>query len=397
MYAVSASFLDALRVGGGAWYGYVEAWRGGSRVTLEDGSWRLPLRTDGQNQIQVDGSTPGVRRTLSLTLAPQVGLWEALAPIGTELHAYTAIRYPSGAVEVVPQGVFDVDVQALDYTSAGDLTITAPDRWQRVANARFFTPRSFASGTGVVSLVSSLLTAAVPGVTPSIVSTSTVALPAEQTEDKDRAALIQRVLTAASLDCYFDRNGIPVIRDTPTIQSTPVWTVDAGSNGVLLGADRTRDRQRTYNIIVVTGERNDGTAPFAPQFVWDNNPASPTYAGSGTGAGSSPPSSATAGPFGQRPRFFNSPLLKDAAQAQTAGRTLLAKVTGLNAQLGLSAVPNTALDDGDTVSVILPRERWDRPQQSERHIVDSMTVPLVWHRQPLQLSTRSTVADIQET
>jgi hypothetical protein len=78
----------------------------------------LPLKTDGQNQVQVDGATPGGRRTLQVTSPRDVGLWDALAPVGTELRAYTAIKHQSGAAEVVPQGVFDVDVQSMGYRRA---------------------------------------------------------------------------------------------------------------------------------------------------------------------------------------------------------------------------------------------------------------------------------------
>jgi hypothetical protein len=99
-------------------------------------------------------------------------------------------------------------------------------------------------------------------------------------------------------------------------------------------------------------------------------------------------------PFGQRPVELRSSLFGSAAQMVSAGQTLLAKVTGLNAQLNVTAVPNTALDDGDTIAVTFPRERWDRARATERHIVDSFTVPLVWHRSPMTIATRSTVADL---
>jgi hypothetical protein len=394
MYAVSQIFLDALRYGGGQWYGYVTAWLGGSPVVLPDGSTRLPLKTDGQNEVRVDGATSGVRRTLSVTCPRVPGLWDALAPVGTELRAYTAIKYLSGGVEVVPQGVFDVDVQSLGYTASGELKITAPDRWARIQRARFLAPRTSTVGATNRAQIATLLNE-VTGGSASDEATSTATVPA-QTWDKDRAGAIEDLAKAASLDVFFDRSGTAIIRDFPTLQASGVWTVDAGPTGVMVSADRQRDRQLTYNIVVVIDTRNDGTAPLPPMYVWDNNPDSPTYAGSGSGASTTPPTFPgwAAAPFGQRPFPYKSPLFANSAQQTAAGTTMLGKVTGLNAQLDVSTVPNTALDDGDTIAVSLPRERWDRTRPAERHIVDSFTVPLVWHRTPMQISTRSSVADI---
>ena len=393
MYDVSATFLDTVRNGGGEWYGYVEAFYNGALITLPDGSTRLPLRVDGQNQVGVDGSTPGVRRTGGLTLAKQPGLWNLLAPLGTELKAYTGIRYLSGDTEVVPQGVFVVDTQQMDVTPSGDLQITAPDRWVKIQRAKFLAPRASVPTQTLRQAIATLITEVVGGsVTDTSTSTATVGA---QTWDQDRAQAIQDMATAGSLDVFFDRDGNPVIRDAPVLQSSAVWSVDAGPDGAMITADRQRDRQRTYNMIVLTGTPNDGTAPFGPWVVWDNNPNSPTYAGPGGPGGlGSVPLPSTAGPFGQVPMFYSSPLIRSTSQATAVGQTLLAKVSGLNAQVNATSVPNVALDDGDTVEFTFPRERRDLARASERHIVDTLTVPLVFHKNALQMTTRSTVADI---
>jgi hypothetical protein len=396
---VNQTFLDAIR-GPHHAYGYLEAWRAGTRLTIDSGS-ALPVADDGSRMplvdgtVQVDGSTPGVRRTLTARLAPMAGLWDLLAPIGTELRPYTVLRYPSGATVAVPQGVFVVDVQRIGYAANGDLQITAPDRWVRVQRARFLTPRQFGGVTNRALIATLLLEALPTGTVVTDLGTSAATVP-KQTEDRDRAGFIQKLAKAASLDVFMDRAGNPVIRDVPQITNSPVWTVDAGATGVMIDADRERNRQRTYNLVVVNGTRNDGTIPFATQYVWDNNPLSPTYAGPGSGVSSTPPAASSAGPLGQVPLFYASPLLANVAQAQKAGLTLLGKVTGLAAQLTLTAVSNPALDDGDTINVQLPRERRDLPRPVERHITDTLTVPLVPHATPQQIATRSTVADLPD-
>jgi hypothetical protein len=91
-----------------------------------------------------------------------------------------------------------------------------------------------------------------------------------QTPDEDRARTIEDIATAAALDVYFDRDGTPTIRDVPRLNpDRVVWTVDAGDAGVMTGADRERNRQNVRNLIALTSDRNDGTAPFATQYVWD--------------------------------------------------------------------------------------------------------------------------------
>jgi hypothetical protein len=115
------------------------------------------------------------------------------------------------------------------------------------------------------------------------------------------------------------------------------------------------------------------------------------------------------------------------AQAASAGAALLAKSSGLAAQLTLTAAPNPALDDGDTILVVLPPDdprmtadgvgvglgvqafgtspfgegyltdattfHYANPQPTERHIVDKVTVSLT-PQNPQSIDTRSTAADL---
>jgi hypothetical protein len=398
MYTTTAAWPEILRTGGGWWYGYATATYAGEPIRVDDGDGgltdHLPLHVDGSNEVPVDGSTPGSRRTLTATLAPIPGLFDALARIGVELRAYSAVRYLDGSVESQPQGVFDVDVARTGYAANGSISLTGVDRWQRVVNGRFFKPRASAHGVTVRAQIATLLTEVLPaGTLVQDLATSTATVPA-QTWDRDRDKAIQDLAAAASLDVFFDRNGGPVIRDAPLLAPlAPTFTIDASETGLLIDADRERSRQKTYNIVVVNGQAVDGSAPFATQYVWDNDPTSATYAGSGTGAGSSPPAASTAGSMGQRPTFYSSPLLRNTTQAQAAGRTILQRVLGLEAQLTLSSVPVPMLDDGDTILVQLPGPDAQTKGVTEVHLVDAFTVPLVPHKNPMPITTRSTRPD----
>jgi hypothetical protein len=422
MYPTSSALPEAVR-GPHAAYSYVEAWRGGVQLEVPEAQGELiatavagfgdqPFGSSAfggvvefeqrpgvlpllDGSLVIDGATPGVRCTLSASFAPVPGLWDVLSPVGTELRVFSVLRYPAGATETIPQGVFDVDVQSMGYGVSGEIRVTAPDRWERIRRARFLTPRASTEGATVRQQIASLLLEVLPaGSAVADTATSTATVP-RQTWDRDRDKAIQDLAKAASLDVYMGRQGNPVIRNAPTLSASPVWDVDAGASGVLVSADRERNRQKTYNIVVVNSSAQDGPL-FPTQYVWDNDPDSPTYAGPGSGVGETPPAASSAGPFGQRPFFYSSPLLLNFTQARVAGATILEKVMGLAAQLTLSSVSNPALEVGDTIRVTLPKERFDIARPVERHIIDALTIPLAPHKSAQRIETRSTVADIPE-
>jgi hypothetical protein len=354
MYPVTATFLQALRSAHTATI-QVDAYRGGALISA-----KLPIDSKGASNVTVDSGS-AVRRVLNLTLVPQPGLWDLLAPTGTELRPKRGIRYPSGDVEWVPLGRFVVDVQKMGYAPSGSLTLTAPDRWADVQRAQFEAPFKSLPGATVKSEMARLVTSAIPGLTVLNTATSTSVL-RPCVWDRDRGQAVPDMGKAIGAEAFFDNDGALVIRDVPTLGAqTPDWLIDASETGVLLGADRERNRQKTYNVVVVASSATDGAAPFAPVIVADNDPTSPTYVG---------------GPFGRVPYFYTSPLLTSGAQAAVAGQAILERVRGLAAQLTLESIVNPALDGGDVVSVLLPAERRDLSHDVERHILDRLTVPL---------------------
>jgi len=393
--------LDAVRAGG-TWFGYVQAYAAnGTQITVLDefgqSTSHLPLVVDGSNQVVVDGSTPGPRRTLSCTIAPLSGLYDQLAQIGVVLHAYTGVQYLNGQSDTEPQGVFDVDVASVGYAASGNISITAVDWWQRIVNTPFLVPRASTKGATVRAQIITLLTEALPaGTAVTDTSTSTATVPS-QTWDSDRAQAIQDLAKAAGLDVGFDRTGSPFIRDVPVLNPSSVaFTIDASEVGVLLDASRERSRQKVRNVVLITGTGADGSTPFTPQVVWDNDSTSATYAGPGAGSGpyTSLPAASTAGPLGQRIYKYSSPLITTTAQAIVAGQAILSRVTALASQVTGTSVALPFLDDGDTVVIDFPpTDPLSATGVSEVHIVDGFTVPLVPHRNPMPLTTRSTRPD----
>lgn len=362
MRPVSADFLAALR-GPHTVDISVEAWRGGAQV---GGTLNV---LDGQVTAEAS-TTTGPRRTLNVELAPARGLWDALAPAGTTLLAYRGVRFINGVVERVPLGMFDVDEQALTYGPGGGLTITAPDVWVRVQRARFETPRTV---TGAAIPKAAAIAAEATGLGIGVLGGDTTTTVRQQVEERDRDGLISSLAQGVGAWIYADVDGRVVSRDVPYLSQPPVWTIDASATGVLLDASRSRSRQRTYNVVIVTAGDTDGTPPFAPVTVADTDTASPTYVG---------------GPFGRVPYFYASQLLTTTAQATAAGKALLRRVTGLAAQLDITSVVNPALEPGDAIEVLLPARDGDTPKV-ERHLIDSVTIPLT-SEGTQSIQTRST-------
>lgn len=342
MYPVSASFLAALR-GPHTLYARVDAYHGGRMLAAN-----LPFSA-GAVDI---GSGDGVRRTLSLTVT-DVGLWDALPPMGVELHAYRGITDPAGQHEVVPLGVFDLDQMSRAVVAPAGIEITAPDRWARVARARFETPRVSDYQTNAVNQIATLVREAVPCAV-AITATSPL-MPGALVWDRDRAAAITDLATAARCEVFFDHAGSLRIIDLPVASPVPVWTVDTGPAGVMLSATASRDRARVYNVVVVSTTSTDGTGVYPPQIAADTDPLSPTYVG---------------GPFGRVPYFIQSAVIGDRATALAAAKAWLPKVSGRFTTITAEGVVNPALDRGDTIGVTTVNGN------VEPFLLDAVSVPL---------------------
>ena len=342
-----------------------------------------------------------MRRQLDIELTPEPGqtvqaLFDLLAPIGTELRVRSVYAYPDrSSTETVPLGVFDIDAEKMGYGPGGTLGIQASDKWARIQRARFLAPQASTPGVTVTAQITALIRGALGVSEPVTVLATSTATVGTVVWERDRDKAILELAKSIGAWCYFDRDGVATIADLPTTQ-VPVFDVTDGEDANLMDADRSRDRSKTYNIVVVNAEVVDDVPLFATQYVWDNDPDSPTYAGPGTGSGTTPPTADSAGPFGHVPYFYSSPLLRDAAQGVLAGQKILARVKGLAAQLSMTTTVNHALDALDAGTVRLPKVRWDTPRPIEVHAADKIVHPLT--PDGLQsISTRSTRVEEAES
>jgi hypothetical protein len=197
-----------------------------------------------------DTTKPGVRRTLSLDLAASPGLFDLLAPIGTTLTVTAQVTYTGRTGVRIPMGVFDVDSQSLSE-GGGKLSLTAPDKWQRIVRARFIGPASSVVGIPVTQQIAQLIQGALGPLEEIVITATSDAVTPALTWEKDRDKAIIDLATGAGIWVYFDRFGIATIADLPTVKSSPDWLIDASPSGVLLDLDRQRSRTNTYNVVVV--------------------------------------------------------------------------------------------------------------------------------------------------
>ncbi|NUT08184.1 MAG: hypothetical protein HOV76_32425 [Hamadaea sp.] len=368
-------YTQAIRSGLAIWY-TVDASLNGTPVAGATG-----LRPSGGSIT--DTTKPGVRRTLNLELPPTPGLFDALSPIGTTLTVTAHVRLTNYQVIDIPMGVFDVDVEKI-REGGGGISLTAPDWWAKIQRYRFLSPVPSGTSMTVVDQIKDLVLGAIDWAGDFNILTSSTAMTPALVWEKDRAQAIIDLATSIGCWVYFDRNGIPTIADIPTSGGSADWLVDASASGVLTELDRERSRTNTYNVVVVSSSATDGER-FPPQYVFDNDPASPTYAG--TDPIFAPGS---AGPFGIVSYFYDTPILANQGEAWAAGLAILSRVSGLASQVSLGQVPNPAIDAFDTLDVMPPRERYDIPRVLERHVVDTVTHPLNVETAAQQIDGRST-------
>ena len=306
--------------------------------------------------VKVDG-TADIRSTLDMS-TDGTGTWPAratslLAPYGSEIYVERGIAYSDNSVEYVGLGYFRINTVSQDDPPSGPIRIAGQDRMAGVIDGKLLGPLQFDVGRTLSSIVNTLIW----DVYPSAVIVwpdggDTVALTRLLISTEDRFAFLDDLIRAQGKIWYWDYQGRLVIRNVPN-PTTPVFDVQAGPGGVLLGSNRQLSRAGVYNAVIASGQGADTATPVRAIAI---------DAGSAT---------RWAGPFGKVPLYYTSPSITDNTQAKQAAQAQLLQNLGLPYTVNLSLSPNPALEPYDAVRVL------HAPSEGvELHILDSITIPL---------------------
>jgi len=277
-----------------------------------------------------------------------------LAPYGNELRISRGIRYPDHTLELMPLGVYRLDEAYIDDTPDGLLVqLAGLDRSVHIIAARFEDPYEIASGTNVETAILTTVQAAMPDVVSVFPGVTFTTPTLRAAEGDDRWAFVQEIATACGLSLYFD--GLGRLRLAPIAGGAVVATLAEGTDGVLLHAGRRWNSTGAFNKVIATGENTGLATPVRGSAV-DDNPLSPTYYG---------------GPFGKRPRFYQSQFITTSGQATAAAAAILARELGTTQEIDFGTITDPSLEPGDTVRITRLRAGID-----ENHVIDGLTIPL---------------------
>lgn len=323
--------------------------------------------------VDVDGSA-STRRTAKVTvsdssLVPADG-FDLLAPYGNEIRLWRGIEYADGTTELLPlitAGIYEAD------TKGGDTLVTSLDlydRSRRISENRWTSPYVIAKGTNYATAIQTVLADRLSGLTFSFATTTelTPLIVLGDQPDGDPWEDAVKMAQAIGMELYFDPYGVCVLEDTPDpTTATPDWTYSEGDGAMILDASKKLTREGMYNGVVATGESTSNPSPYRYE-VWDDVITSPTY---------------YLGDFGRKPRFYSSPLIHSAAQAESAARSILAKSLGASEVVSFGTIVHPAHEAYDVVQIAVANAAI-----SDRYLIESFSVPLD-AESPMTATTRA--------
>jgi hypothetical protein len=332
-------------------------------VTVWNGTTRLATLDVADGTI-TDKLGDAIRRHLDITLTvDSVGTLiprtrsDLLQPLGNEIRVRYGVTI-DGTTVWADQGVYGIEKPS--SADDGNLTskLTGVDRAASIQARRWVDPFTIANATNSAIAIKNILNDRRPGLAYNLAATTyttpTTVLGVERDNDPWKDA--QDIATSAGMLLSFDPAGTVVLEpelDPATV--APQWEFIEGPDCTMTSVSRTLDAEKTRNGVVVVGEGSGVTTPVRGE-AWDTDPTSPTY---------------YLGPFGKRPFFLSSPLIKTQGQADAVAAAQLPKVLSVGETVELTARANPFLRAGQVVEV-----QRGRAGVSGKFLVDSVTLPL---------------------
>jgi hypothetical protein len=357
MYPVSADFKEAVRKSHSTTV-KIEIYDMANGTILSTAS---PI----SGEVTIDNRR-SIRRECTLefvdtdgTLVPTNNISSVLLPYNREVKIYRGIVFPDGTEELVPLGVFVITSVDITETSQGvKVAIRGSDRSLILARAKFTNHEFYIeAGTAKETAIEQILKYRYPKVKtifPATNQVTTLLYPTlDQSSDPWREAL--KIAESASMDLYFDENGIARMRPIPDPdKGSAVATYTDGEDSVLLQIARSLSVDESYNGVIFTGEGTNLSLGVIGE-AWDDNPASPTYRKT----------------YGEVPLFKSSPTVLTVAEAQEAASAELKKVIGASEKITWDQLVNPAHDVYDLVKVTRSPVGVDKVM-----MLDAISIPL---------------------
>jgi len=301
-------------------------------------------------------ATADVRATGDITV---IGEWPRanqlrLGPYGNEVFLARGVETGATGVLWSALGYYRISKTGQSDAARGPLTLSLEDRMATLIESRFTQPRQWVQGTSVGDIIDEIVREVYPLAEIIYDDDSNLAqIGRSLISEESRFEVLKTLAEGLGKIFYWNDIGQLEIRTAPD-ENTIMWTVDAGSHGVMVNADRTISRNDVYNAVVVTGEGADSLEPVRAM-AFDAQESSPTFFG---------------GPFGRIPRFYSSPFITTQLQAENAAVNLLRQSLGAPYDVGLSTVPNPGARPYDVMRVVY------NDGTRETHITKRASIPL---------------------
>lgn len=302
----------------------------------------------------------------SLREGETLGLDLRTLPLGGYATLWAGVRYGDGTGEQIKLGKLRVESVTWN-TPEGVASLELADRMAQVRDEPFTVPLAVAGmrpAAAAVAVVTAVFGAAIAYLTPNDPAVTM----GDTVFTDSRTEALTTLEQSANAESYFNADG-DFVFDVVAGEGAPVWTVDAGDQGVMIQAEESLDRTGVYNGVLVTGQ---DTATDQPVYglATEDDPTSPIRWG---------------GPFGHVALLASSQV-GSAAEALANAQSLLGLRLKLTRVLTITAAPNPALEAGDIIRVVFPDGR------TEQHLIDAVTVDLATAAQTI--GTRAKYAPV---
>ena len=234
------------------------------------------------------------------------------------------------------QGIFgvtecDVAVGSGGSVSPGPvLTISGTDRSLRLSLNLFTDSFTTTQGFTAVQSIYQILSSRAPWVQTNISPSTAMIAQQTFTPGSDPWVAILGIAQSAGMVCYFDVDGILVVRPTPSAAGSPtVVAIQDGPDQLASSLTAAYSNSPGYNGVIVIGTNPDTNQPVSGS-AYDMDPTSRTFAG---------------GAYGYRPaQPSHSSAVTSNGQAAQMAAAMLPQVLGLTVSVAMDVLPIPFID-----------------------------------------------------